>query len=172
MPFSSILSRHMMDSVAKYRPYIFEGDHWTDQEKERIARFLAPHVPERVYPNFNEWHFFKDAADRFLVLRVTYEKGSYYRSLDGVIGELMDDYGGSNFMVYLDPAAPVVYRYSRFGQDEALETTDLQAAIAYCQAGPGQAGNIYIGHKLAVYLDDGHISYAGSFNQATGRFQE
>jgi hypothetical protein len=131
MPFSSILSRHMMDSVAKYRPYIFEGDHWTDQEKERIARFLAPNVPERVYPNFNEWHFFKDAADRFLVLRVTYEKGSYYRSLDGVIGELMDDYGGSNFMVYLDPAAPVVYRYSRFGQDEALETTDLQAAIAW-----------------------------------------
>jgi hypothetical protein len=89
------LFRHAMNQEAKYLPYIFEGGHWADEEKALITVAIKPHVPERVYPTFNEWHFFKLEPGRFkryMVTRATYERGSYYETIEEVILEIEENY--------------------------------------------------------------------------------
>jgi hypothetical protein len=92
MSFSLALSRHALLMERTYLPYVFDGDAWTEEQKQQIIATLLLYVPERVYPDFVTWHFFQTEPDLFLVMRAGYEQGSYYPNLSGALGEIRGHY--------------------------------------------------------------------------------
>ena len=56
-----------------YLPFGFDGDKWTDAEKEIVTAAIKPHVPERVDAGFNNFVFFKFSDAHFYARRFTWE---------------------------------------------------------------------------------------------------